>query len=214
MCPNVSAWPDLSLTECIRLEVEHHTRLTGGDTCHRFHGTIRACCLGDTSLDGTLCRERVCNMCRIIQVPPEYLSGLVTPVYQCSFQMVCAGERTNFGRFGEGIYTSATSSKVSPFCVSRRGRDDDASRPTISMTGVHLRIKRCFSTMSLWGDDQAHMNDTSLSKVRCTDSANCYLVLRSELRQPPAGYDAVIGELGGDLNECIGTHKTASHLVT
>jgi hypothetical protein len=76
--PNVSAWPNLSLTECIRLEVERHRRLQSGNTRRRFHGTIRACCLGDTSLDDTLCRERICNMCRIIQVPPEYLSSLVT----------------------------------------------------------------------------------------------------------------------------------------
>jgi hypothetical protein len=54
-------------------------------------------------------------------------------------------------------------------------------------------------------------NDTSLTKVRCTNSANCYHVLHSEFRQPPAGYDAVIGEPGGDLNydECIGTRKNS-----
>jgi hypothetical protein len=35
------------------------------------------------------------------------------------------------------------------------------------------------------------------------------LVLHLESQQPPAGYDAVIGEPGGDLNydECIGTCK-------
>src|SRR6267142_96796 len=89
--PNVSAWPNLSLTESIRLEVERHTGLKGGNTRRRFHGTIRACCLGDTSLDGTLCRERVCNMCRIIQVPPKYLSSLVTPMHHCSTELLPTG---------------------------------------------------------------------------------------------------------------------------
>ena len=45
---------------------------------------------------------------------------------QSSFQRARAGERTNFGRFGEGIYTSATSSKVRLRYMSRRWRGDDA----------------------------------------------------------------------------------------
>jgi hypothetical protein len=48
-------------------------------------------------------------------------------------------------------------------------------------------------------------------------SVKCLLVLHSESQQPPAGYDAVIGEPGGDLNydECIGTCKiTGGRLVT
>jgi hypothetical protein len=57
--------------------------------------------------------------------------------------------------------------------------------------------------------------DTSLTQVRCTDSVNCFLVLHSKSRQPPAGFDAVIGEPGGDLNydECIGTCKIAKSWV-
>ena len=50
----------------------------------------------------------------------------------------------------------------------------------------------------------------SLTQVRCTDSVDCYFVLHLESPQPPAGYDAVVGEPGGSLNydECIGTCKT------
>ena len=48
------------------------------------------------------------------------------PLLQSSFQRARAGERTNFGRFGEGIYTSATSSKVRLRYMSRRWRGDDA----------------------------------------------------------------------------------------
>jgi len=36
-------------------------------------------------------------------------------VLQSSFQLAHVGKRTNFGRFGAGIYTSATSSKVGSF---------------------------------------------------------------------------------------------------
>jgi hypothetical protein len=60
---------------CIRLDVERRTGLPSGNTRRRFHGTIRACTLGDTSLDGNLCTETTCNMCRIIEVPPERLSS-------------------------------------------------------------------------------------------------------------------------------------------
>jgi hypothetical protein len=62
-------------------------------------------------------------MCMIIRVPPtnvtRFLAVLMRPfVFQSSFQLAHAGERTNFGRFGAGIYTSATSSKVCFHCVS------------------------------------------------------------------------------------------------
>ena len=55
-------------------------------------------------------------------------------------------------------------------------------------------------------------NSPSLTQVRCTDSVDYDFVLHPEFSQPPAGYDAVIGEPGGDLNydECIGTCKTSS----
>jgi len=83
-----------------QLEVERRMGLKGANTRRRFHGTIRTCCLGDTSLDSALCCENTCNMCRIIQ---------------SSFQLARAGERTNFDRFGAGIYTSATSSKANEY---------------------------------------------------------------------------------------------------
>ena len=53
-------------------------------------------------------------------------------------------------------------------------------------------------------------NTPSLTQVRCTDSVDRYFVLHPGSPQPPAGYDAVIGEPGGDLNydESIGTCKT------
>jgi hypothetical protein len=61
--------------DCIRLEVERRRSLPGGNTCRRFHGTVRACTLGDTALDDNLCTQTTCNMCRIIEVPLERLSS-------------------------------------------------------------------------------------------------------------------------------------------
>jgi len=138
-----------------QLEVERRTGLEGGNTRRRFHGTIRACCLGDTSLDGAICREEACNLCRIIE---------------SSFQLARAGERTNFGRFGEGIYTSATSSKA-----------NDYYGGSVSPNRAML------------------LNDVVMGKT-------IKLITNTpSLTQPPAGYDAVVGEPGGDLNydECI-----------
>ena len=47
---------------------------------------------------------------------------------------------------------------------------------------------------------------TRLTKVRCPDSVKCFLY-KPPRAQPPFGFDAVIGEPGGDLNydECVGT---------
>lgn len=107
--------------EHVRRGVEFSRGIPGGNTRRRFHGTVRECCLGDTSSEGALCRLSTCNLCRIIQVPlecaagPFWHSGVL--VLQSSFQLAKAGQRTNFGRFGAGIYTSATSSKVSSRCI-------------------------------------------------------------------------------------------------
>jgi len=138
-----------------QLEVERRVGEKGGNTRRRFHGTIRACCLGDTSSDSALCTQHSCNMCRIIQ---------------SSFQLARAGERTNFGRFGAGIYTSATSSKANDYYSG-------GASPNKAML----------------------LNDVVMGKsIKLTQT-------NTTLTEPPMGYDAVIGEPGGDLNydECI-----------
>ncbi|KAH9958350.1 hypothetical protein BC827DRAFT_1136328, partial [Russula dissimulans] len=87
-----------------------------------------------------------------------------------SFEIGRAGENTNFGRFGVGIYTSATSSKVSEHYAN------DYSTSTTSP----------FKAMLL--------NDVVMGKaikLRWTDTS---------LTKPPQGYDSVIGEPGGELN--------------
>jgi len=80
--------------------IEQSRGIPGGNTRRRFHGTVRQCRLGDTSSERAFCVLRSCNVCRIIKN---------------SFQVARAGRRTNFGRFGAGIYTSATSSKASDY---------------------------------------------------------------------------------------------------
>jgi len=80
-----------------QLEVERRTDILDGNPRRRYHGTIRTCRLGDTSNNGVLCRLSTCNMCGIIR---------------SSYQVAYVGKRTNFGRFGNGIYTTATSSKA------------------------------------------------------------------------------------------------------
>ncbi|KAN0124651.1 hypothetical protein V8E53_015719 [Lactarius tabidus] len=83
-----------------QLEVEQRTGIPGANTRRRFHGTIRACRLGDTSNDGALCSLSTCNICSIIR---------------SFYKIAYVGIRTNFGRFGNGIYTSATSSKANDY---------------------------------------------------------------------------------------------------
>ncbi|KAI0266411.1 hypothetical protein BC834DRAFT_874457 [Gloeopeniophorella convolvens] len=138
-----------------QLEVERRTGIQGANTRRRFHGTIRACRLGDTPQDSALCNLSSCNMCNIIQ---------------SSFQLARAGERTNFGRFGAGIYTSATSSKANDYVTG-------SASPNRAML----------------------INDVVMGKTVKLTTTNTMLT------QPPTGYDAVIGEPGGDLNydECI-----------
>ncbi|KAH9975493.1 hypothetical protein BGW80DRAFT_1297337 [Lactifluus volemus] len=139
-----------------QLEAERRTGLSNGNTRRRFHGTIRACCLGDSSTDSALCTQSTCNVCKIIQ---------------SSFQLDRVGQRTTFHRFGSGIYTSATSSKANDYYGG-------STSPNKAML----------------------LNDVVMGKAIKLTTTN------TTLTQPPAGYDAVIGEPGGDLNydECIG----------
>lgn len=78
-----------------------------GNAQRRWHGTTRTCRLGD-SVNSTkiLCRDSKCSLCRIIET---------------NFDLQKFGENTGWGRFGRGIYTSATSSKADSYSRNRRG---------------------------------------------------------------------------------------------
>ncbi|KAI0317115.1 ADP-ribosylation [Amylostereum chailletii] len=87
-----------------QLSVERKRNLPGANTKRRWHGTIRSCRLGDADNENTLCNTFQCSLCSIIRT---------------SFQLAHVGQRTNFGRFGAGIYTSATSSKANDYVAER-----------------------------------------------------------------------------------------------
>ena len=163
----------------VRQRIERSRGIPGGNTRRRFHGTIRRCRLGDTSSEKALCTLRNCNLCRIIKVPPERTASFschsCAIFLQSSFQVARAGQRTNFGRFGAGIYTSATSSKVSLHSImgTRLGWSD------AMITGRYLQAND-YSAESASPNKAMLLNDvvmgrvikltrtnTSLRKVRC-----------------------------------------------
>jgi len=90
--------------ERYKLSVERRTKIDGANSKRRWHGTVRACNLGDEANERDLCSIDDCSLCLIIK---------------SSFQLARAGQRTNFGRFGAGIYTSATSSKANDYVGER-----------------------------------------------------------------------------------------------
>ncbi len=51
-----------------RLSIERSRNLAGGNSKRRWHGTIRACRLGDDESQKTLCVNLGCSLCRIIEV--------------------------------------------------------------------------------------------------------------------------------------------------
>ncbi|CCL98307.1 uncharacterized protein FIBRA_00301 [Fibroporia radiculosa] len=83
-----------------KLAVERRTNLPGGNSHRRWHGTARACLLGDNEQEMALCLSPSCSLCGILR---------------SSFQVSLAGRATAFQRFGRGIYASATSSKANDY---------------------------------------------------------------------------------------------------
>jgi len=137
--------------EQYKLKLERKTDIDGGNTKRRWHGTVRACNLGDDDAQDELCADTQCSLCHIIQ---------------SSFQVAKFGQRTNFGRFGEGIYTSATSSKANDYVASLSSMTTRAMLLNYVVMGKAIKM-----------------------------TAN-----QPNLKEPPTGYDSVVGEPGGDLN--------------
>ncbi|KAL1740194.1 hypothetical protein HDZ31DRAFT_47990, partial [Schizophyllum fasciatum] len=77
-------------------------KLTKGNEHRRWHGTKRQCRLGD---DGQtqLCDIEKCALCSIIRT---------------SFDLSFFMDRTGWGRFGKGLYTSSTSSKANDYSAN------------------------------------------------------------------------------------------------
>ncbi|CAG7848332.1 SubName: Full=Uncharacterized protein {ECO:0000313/EMBL:CCA74101.1} [Serendipita indica DSM 11827] len=76
---------------------------TPGNENRRFHGTTRACLLGDPG-NTQLCSITTCGLCGIIRT---------------SFDLKFYKGKTGWGRFGCGLYTSATSSKSDSYTTNK-----------------------------------------------------------------------------------------------
>ena len=70
--------------------------LSPGNQRSRWHGTTRSCNVGDNGRT-SLCYSPQCSLCCIIRT---------------SFDITHSKKKTGWGRFGNGIYTSFTSSKL------------------------------------------------------------------------------------------------------
>ena len=92
------------------LEKKHNFIAQGksaGNENRRWHGTMRDCNIGNPGEKrAKFCRSSNCSICSI---------------FQSSFDLIKFGQHTNFGKFGEAIYTSATSSKASDYITERSG---------------------------------------------------------------------------------------------
>ncbi|KAN0093142.1 hypothetical protein V8E55_003926 [Tylopilus felleus] len=65
-----------------------------------FHGTNRACLLGESSTSVLLCGLKECSLCSILR---------------SSFDVSKCGSKNSFKRFGHGIYTTSCSSKADDY---------------------------------------------------------------------------------------------------
>jgi len=68
--------------------------------CLLFHGTERACLLGEDESQTNLCQMGQCKLCNIIRN---------------SFDVKLCGSHHKFSRFGKAIYTTACSSKADDY---------------------------------------------------------------------------------------------------
>ena len=133
--------------------------LTSGNQQRRWHGTTRNCNLGDNGRSAP-CYSPQCSLCSIIRN---------------SFDMTYAKKKTGWGRFGVGIYTSSTSSKLVGY----------SSVIMISLTLVVYRSND-YSTNLVFSPWKAIL----LSYV-VVGNGKKFTTDQPTLMQPPAGFDSV-----------------------
>jgi len=133
--------------------------LTSGNLVRRWHGTSRGCNIGDNGRT-SFCYSPQCSLCCIIKT---------------SFDIGHTKKKTGWGRFGNGIYTSSTSSKfvgyssiitVTLIPVVCRGNDystNFVSSPWKAVLLSHIVVGKCKK----------------------------FKIDRPTLTQPPAGFDSV-----------------------
>ncbi|KAG1743470.1 ADP-ribosylation [Suillus lakei] len=97
-------WPDSNLQPYLhyRKQVQAHVRAPDkpGNEKLLFHGTNRACLLGESPRHVSSCNLNECYLCSILRV---------------SFDVNKCGTKNGFRRFGQGIYTTACSSKADDY---------------------------------------------------------------------------------------------------
>ncbi|EPS93929.1 hypothetical protein FOMPIDRAFT_1055537 [Fomitopsis schrenkii] len=86
-----------------KLAVERKSNVQGGNSRRRWHGTVRACTVGESPGKSALCNNTLCSLCNIIRT---------------SFRIPNHGGNLQWGK---GIYTSATSSKANLFAREQGG---------------------------------------------------------------------------------------------
>ena len=151
--------------------MERRTKIPGANTCRRFHGTIRACRLGDTSSDGALCKLSICNICSIIRVQLMLVSisfiVLTHSFYRAPSSLPTWGNaQTSAGLEQVSIRLRRRRRSV---CFICRGKHQDSGilyRPTTTTLGVRLRIGQCFSTMLCWAKQSSLPRQMKVSQ-RC-----------------------------------------------
>jgi len=96
-----------------------------------FHGTNRACTLGDTWTKDELCSKKDCSLCAIIRD---------------SFDIDKTGTKHNWSRFGAGIYTSACSSKADDYFKNVISPSKVQSRAILVNTVVYGKPRKLYTT--------------------------------------------------------------------
>ena len=124
-----------------RLSVERSRGLPGGNSKRRWHGTIRACAVGDNHRQAAVCHKRGCSLCGIIKVRFLIFVSIVAhtkPEHGCTARHRSASRRSASARTSGGLARGYT--RV------RRPR----KRMTTSWSGVAPHTARCSSATSSW----------------------------------------------------------------
>ncbi|EIW79344.1 ADP-ribosylation [Coniophora puteana RWD-64-598 SS2] len=98
-------WPESLLEPYLeyREQVESSRQSKDANEKLLFHGTNRACLLGESRDNVLLCPLKSCYLCSILR---------------SSFDVKKCGQKNSFKRFGHGIYTSACSSKADDYTLN------------------------------------------------------------------------------------------------
>ncbi|KDQ52776.1 hypothetical protein JAAARDRAFT_40057 [Jaapia argillacea MUCL 33604] len=100
LSPDEHLEPYLNYRSAVEGSLPYKSLQSPGNECLLFHGTNRACLLGEEPDNVRLCFLSECSLCRIIQR---------------SFDVSKCGSKHKFTRFGTGIYTTACSSKADDY---------------------------------------------------------------------------------------------------